>query len=248
MTSMRAIVLAAGFGTRMGSVGKTCPKGLMEVGGRRLLDPLMDDLEQSTLIKQVVLVTNGVFADAYEAYLRERSLAKEWLLLNDGVMSAQRRLGATGDLEFALRVVGWDPAMVLASDNLFTFDVTGVAHAMAAAGHSAVCVLRENDPVALLSAGCATVNGTGLIVDMVEKPEYPKSNLIVPPLYAYTSEALQLVPQFLWAGGNPDAPGHFCSWLCQRLPVAAWRPNGHRIDIGSREKLAQARAMLAAGA
>jgi len=145
-----------------------------------------------------------------------------------------------------LRRVGRDAALVLASDNLFTFSVAGLADEVLRTGRCSVCVLEENDPEGLRSSGCVRLAEDGRIVEMMEKPSTPPSNLLVPPVYGYTTEALELVPTYLENGGNPDAPGHLCAWLCAHIPVYAWRPGGGRLDIGSPEKLERARAALAA--
>lgn len=243
---MRAIILAAGFGTRMGALGKTCPKGLMPIGDRTVLDALTDDLLASDSIGDLVLVTNATFAAAYGDWIERRGLTERCTLIDDGATSPENRLGATGDLELVLGSVGRDAALVLASDNLFTFSVAGLADEVLRSGRCSVCVLEENDPEGLRSSGCVRLDGEGRIVAMVEKPEIPPSNLLVPPIYGYTREALHLVPTYLAEGGNPDAPGHLCAWLCGRMPVYAWRPGGSRLDIGSPEKLVRARAALAA--
>jgi glucose-1-phosphate thymidylyltransferase len=241
---MRAIVLAAGFGTRMGELGRSTPKGLMDLGGRTVLGELLADLDTDPLVQEIVIVSNGLFAGQYGAWLAEHTLRTPWELLSDGVTDPANRLGATGDLEWVLAQRGRGRSIVLASDNLYTFAASGIAHEMARTGRCQVCVMREEDPAAQRSAGCVRLDGEGRVVEMVEKPEEPFSDLLTAPLYAYTEEALSLIPSYLEAGGNPDAPGYLCAWLSRQVPLMAWRPAGSRVDIGSLAKLEEARRLL----
>jgi hypothetical protein len=56
------------------------------------------------------------------------------------------------------------------------------------------------------------------------------------------------VSEYLRAGANPDAPGHFLAWLCARERVFGWRPwAGRRLDIGNPEMLQEARSILREG-
>jgi glucose-1-phosphate thymidylyltransferase len=244
---MRAILLAAGFGTRMGDLGRNVPKGLMDLGGRTVLGSLLTELDRHPLIDEALLITNGLFEAAYGEWLAVHPTATPLAMLSDGTTEPDRRLGATGDLEWALGQTHRRDSIVLASDNLFTFPVTGIAEALEGSGRCQVCVLREDDLETRRAAGCVVLDETGRVVRMVEKPREPETNLVTPPVYAYTEEALSLVPRYLAEGGNPDAPGYLCAWLASQVPVMAWRPEGRRIDIGTLEKLEEARRFLAGG-
>ena len=82
---MNAILLAAGYGTRIRSLFPDTPKALIEVGGRALIDHLLANLARSGVVESALVVTN----DRYHAAL-QRHLSAE-------------RLGALGDLHLALR-------------------------------------------------------------------------------------------------------------------------------------------------
>ena len=92
----RAIVLAAGFGTRMGELGRRCPKGLLDLGMGVVMDPILSDLESSAAVESIVWVTNGRFAEMYRQWLTA-PLAHSQVLI-DGVTELENRLGAIGDL------------------------------------------------------------------------------------------------------------------------------------------------------
>lgn len=71
MTGERALIFAAGRGTRMKELTQDKPKALIEVGGKPLIDHMMDYLEAGGIRDFVVNVHH--FADKLEAHLASQS-------------------------------------------------------------------------------------------------------------------------------------------------------------------------------
>lgn len=85
-----AIVLAAGFGTRMGEAGKKLPKPLFELGGKPLIDHILENMKGAGIAR--VLVTLHHRAAELESYLSARTEA--WPQI--GVSNEHSRLLDTG--------------------------------------------------------------------------------------------------------------------------------------------------------
>jgi glucose-1-phosphate thymidylyltransferase len=234
---LNAILLAAGYGTRLYPLTRDRPKSLLPVGGRPILDYLADRLEAAPEIERMVLVSNGRFVRQFEEWAAARSLAKPLKVLNDGTMSNEGRLGAVGDVRFAMEEggIGGQAAYVLATDNLPRFDLRDIIALSAARRSSAVFVCRSTDPQELKRMGIAQLDAAGRVVAFEEKPAHPKGELRVPPFYVYTAAVVGSVPAYLSAGGNPDAPGHFLEWVVPRQPVHACRRDEGTYDIGTLE-------------
>src|SRR5690606_9626234 len=66
-----AIVLAAGLGTRMPPLSENRPKALVEVGGKALIDHVLDRLAEAGVTDAVVNV--HWFADRLESHLAART-------------------------------------------------------------------------------------------------------------------------------------------------------------------------------
>ena len=79
------------------------------------------------------------------------------------------------------------------------------------------------------------------IASFREKPSDPRSDLSCICLYFFTEEIRRHLDEYLGAGGNPDAPGHFLAWLTPRMELSAARVEGAWFDIGSFETLEEAR-------
>ena len=241
---MRAILLCAGFGTRLHPVTRDRPKALLEVRGRALLDDLVDRLLESPRIASLQVVSNHRFIDHFRAF-RERFAARRpgvaLDLVDDGASEDARRLGAVRDLALALeRDPATAPVLVAAGDNLFRFRLDAFLDEHARRRESAILVYPEADRRRLSRSGVAVLGAGGRVLRFAEKPADPPSSLACPPLYVFEPAALARLREFLLAEPSADAPGSFLAWLVPREPVFAHAMQGRRYDVGDPESYARA--------
>jgi len=234
---LNAVLLAAGYGTRLYPLTKDRPKPLLPVGGRPILDHLVDRLEGAAEITRMVLVSNARFLPAFERWAQQRVLRKPLSLVSDGSTDNDNRLGAVRDMQLALDAADMadEPAYVLATDNLPRFDMLEIVALAHEKGGSAVFAVPVRDPESLRRMGVAELGQDGRVVGFQEKPAEPRGRHRVPPFYAYTPEAVASVRRFLDEGNDPDAPGHFLAWLVGREPVYAQPAEAGTYDIGTLE-------------
>ena len=95
---MKCIILAAGYATRLYPLTENFPKPLLEVGGKAILDWLVDDI--ATLIDEFVVISNHKFADQFQNWADRK--AQKITVLDDGTVSNETRLGAVRDIQFAV--------------------------------------------------------------------------------------------------------------------------------------------------
>jgi glucose-1-phosphate thymidylyltransferase len=231
-----AVLLAAGYATRLYPLTEDFPKPLLEVGGRPIVDYVAEELDASADVERMLLVTNERFAGAFRDWARAREFSKPLEILTDGSTCNDDRLGAIGDFGLAIREAGAGAgsAYLLATDNLARFSLLDVLRLWRTRGANAVYAC-PTDPDRLRRVGVAVLDDEDRVVQFEEKPEHPKGNLRVPPFYVYTPEAVGLVGRYLSEGNNPDAPGHFLAWLVGRQPVYALRRPEGTWDIGTLE-------------
>lgn len=242
---MNAILLAAGYGTRLYPLTKNRAKPLLPVGGRPIIDHLVDRLDAAPQIERIILVSNARFFDVFQEWdacrkagkPATRPAGKPLEILNDGSTSNEGRLGAVRDVQFAVESAGLagQPAYVLATDNLPRFDLRDIIALAAGKGASAVFACPVDDPERLKRMGVAELDADGRVVGFEEKPARPRSNLRVPPFYVYAAPAVASIGDFLAAGNNPDAPGHFLAWLVKRQEVYALRRPEGTYEMGTLE-------------
>ena len=109
-----AMVLAAGLGTRMRPLTDDRPKALVEVGGRALIDHVLDRLADAGVARAVVNV--HWFADRLEAHLAVRGHGPEITISDERA----ELLETGGGLKKALPMLGTDPVFVANIDSVWT--------------------------------------------------------------------------------------------------------------------------------
>jgi glucose-1-phosphate thymidylyltransferase len=241
---MTALILAAGYGTRMRSVHPNLPKPLLPVAGRPVIDYLLDQLTAIPALGRLVLVTNALFHGLFVEWARARGL-DDLRILSDGTRSNEERLGAIGDLQFALEAAAIsDDLLVAGADNIFRFELRLLVDYFAERQADVIAVIRERDPERLARTSTLRLDGTGRVTDFVEKAAQPISDLVCPPLYLFRADTLPLVAEYLVGRNPPDAPGNFIAWLHTRRPVYGRVMPAGRHDIGSPETYREAQDAL----
>jgi glucose-1-phosphate thymidylyltransferase len=228
---VKALILAAGYATRLRPLTDDFPKGLLPVGGRPMVDWIVDNIREAG-IDDIALVTNARFAAMFEDW------ADGVAIVDDGSTTNDDRLGAIGDIQF----VGLDDdALVVAGDNLFDYALSELVAFWEAKGRaSAVAVHDVGDRALAKRYGIVDVDADDRIVSFVEKPDDPPSTLAATATYLYSREHLRLVDAYLDEGNNPDQPGNFVAWLHRREPVYAFRFAGGWYDVGDHAQLLEA--------
>ena len=247
---MNVYVLAAGYATRLYPLTRDCAKPLLEVGGRPVLSRIVDRLLALPDLDEVVVVANRRFACDFDAWRRNFAGPARLRVLDDGSTCEEDRLGAIGDLAFALQRVptGASPFVAIAGDNLIEFDLTPLYRAFLEGGRP-LLVLREVERVGGPTRyNEVAIDAEGGVRRFREKPPDPTSALAAISLYFFTAEVAALLERYLAEGGRHDEPGHFIAWLVEQTPVASAGLPGEWFDIGSLETLEQARRRFAAAA
>lgn len=240
---MHAIILAAGYATRLSPLTDHCPKPLLLIRGVPLLDLVLSKVFAIPAVRGVTLVTNHKFAGHFENWLRWRRAPVPIRILDDGTDTNETRLGAVRDLQFAIEHGDvHDDALVLAADNLFAADLAAMVAFADARRANCVIARHLEDLAARQRTGIAVLDPESRVLEMQEKPRQPKSSMAVPPIYVYRRETLALLGDYVRDGNPTDAPGNFLAWVCRRRPVFAWRCDAELFDIGNLDQYAQAQA------
>lgn len=243
---MKAVLLAAGYATRLRPLTDAAPKHLLPVGGRPMLDWILDKVREVDEVDEVHLVTNSRFAPDFARWAEPHGVAVH----DDGTSSNEDRLGAVGDLQLTLeRAAIDDDLLVLAGDNLFDFRLDEyVAFSRAREHASAVAVYDCGDLELATHFGIVDLDATGRVVGFVEKPSEPPSTLAATATYVFRREHARLVERYLGQGHAPDNIGSFLGWLAAQKPVYGYRFEGEWWDIGNRDQLLAADNRLRARA
>ena len=231
---MKCLILAAGYATRLYPLTENFPKPLLDVGGKTILDWLVDDIDTLGVIDEYVVISNHKFAHHFDAWAATK--VQKVTVVDDGTDTNETRLGAVRDIQFAIETLKLDDDMlVIAGDNVLDFSLTRfVKYAME---KKSSCVMRyfEAESKKLSKSGVLEIDDNDRVLCMEEKPAEPRSNWCCPPFYFYAREDAARVKEGIASGCGVDAPGSYIAWLCQRTAVHAMEMPGSRYDIGNLE-------------
>jgi glucose-1-phosphate thymidylyltransferase len=236
---VKGVILAAGYATRLRPLTDDVPKHLLPVGGRPMLDWVLDRVREVPEVDALHLVTNSRFAPALSRWAESHSVTVH----DDGTTSNEDRLGAVGDLQLVIEEARLDDELlVLAGDNLFEFSLPRFVEwwRVKSQPSSAVPLHDVGDLELATHYGIADTDAEDRIVRFVEKPSDPASTLASTLVYLLPPEHVSLVHAYLDEGQSPDNAGSFLGWLAQREPVYGYRFDGAWYDIGNLAQLLEA--------
>ena len=194
---MKAVVLAAGYATRLRPLTDDVPKHLLPVGDRPMLDWVLDRVREVEEVDAIHLVTNSRFASAFASWAEPYGVSVH----DDGTTSNEDRLGAVGDLRLAIEAAGLedDELLVLAGDNLFELSLPRFVEWWRSKPHpaSAVPLHDVGDLELATNYGIAETDADDRIVRFVEKPSDPPSTLASTLIYLVPPEHVRLVAAYL---------------------------------------------------
>lgn len=250
---MIAVLLCAGYGTRMYPVTRHCAKPLLPVAGRPVLDYLMDQLVVLEALQTIHLVANARFYNHFvdwgarwREHLDHRGL--RLVVHNDGSTTVANRLGACADLKLVLdRTDSGEGFVVAAGDNIFRFDLPPLWSLFRRGRHHRLVALPERNRARLRQTGVPLWGAGDRVRDLVEKPARPPSNWCCPALYFLKPSAILRLAAYLETTAATDAPGHFMGYLCRREAVDAFRLNATRLDVGDAAGYRRADRLLRRG-
>ncbi|NUC70872.1 sugar nucleotidyltransferase [Haloterrigena sp. SYSU A558-1] len=222
---MQAVVLAAGKGTRIRPLTEDKPKVLVEVDGKPLIENVFDNLIDIGVSEFVVVVGYRKeqiierYGDEYCGTPITYAHQREQLGLAHAILQAEPHI----DSDFVLML----------GDNLFRANLGDVINRQQEARADAAFLVEEVPYEEASRYGVLDTNEYGEIVEVVEKPDDPPSNLVMTGFYTFTPEifhACHLVQPS--DRGEYELPDAIDLLIQSGRTIDAIRMDGWRIDIG----------------
>lgn len=233
---MKAIILAAGYATRLYPLTLNTPKALLPINEKPIINYIVDEINTIDAVDEIYVVTNHKFAEHFCRWAEREESKTPIFVLDDGTTTEETRRGAIGDIAFVIEEKKIDDdLMVIAGDNFFTYSLKDYYNFYREKKKDCVCVKVWEDKASLSQFGIALLDQSGKVLDIEEKPQHPKSNTVVFATYLYRKETVPLFAEYLAEGNKPDAPGNFPAWLYQKQDVFAYIFDGECYDIGTPE-------------
>jgi dTDP-glucose pyrophosphorylase len=171
---MKAVIMAAGRGTRLKPLTDTTPKSLVEINGRPFLAYIFDNLKRVG-ITDIGLVVNYL-GEQFVPFLEDYGL-------NARVMTQTLPPGTGNAVITARRFTEDDDFLVLGGDNLWSpFDIEKVARDD---GYNHIAGIQVDEPQ---KYGVLVTGKDGSLERIVEKPPLFVGDLINTGLYRFGPE------------------------------------------------------------
>ncbi|MFH0940522.1 MAG: nucleotidyltransferase family protein [Candidatus Omnitrophota bacterium] len=238
---IKAIILAAGYATRLYPLTLNIPKPLLKITrSKTVVDFIVDDLQASGLVEEAIIVTNNKFYGDFSRWSKTRSQARSKKILvsvlNDGTTSNEDRLGAIGDIYFAVKKkkISGD-TIVIGGDNLFDKGFAGfLKFAAGKKPFASLGLFDIRDKKEATRFGVVSVDSVSRVSSFEEKPLKPKSALVATCLYYFPQPKLAFLEKYILdPKTSKDAPGNYIRWLLEQDRVYGFTlSKGHWHDIG----------------
>lgn len=228
---MKALLLAAGLGTRLRPITNTLPKCLVPIHGRPLLEYWLDLLLGNEISD--VLINTHYFPEQVRAFCEQSKWCKQIHLVHEVDL-----LGTGGTVLINRDFFGRSPILVAHADNLSRFSVKEFlsAHQQRTAGTTMTMMTFKTDSPE--SCGIVMLDKRGVVTQFHEKSAAPPGNTANAAVYIFEPEVID----FMAALNKPlidlstEVIPHFVNQISTFLNV-----NYHR-DIGTPLSLALAHA------
>lgn len=214
------VLMAGGLGSRLGALTANCPKPLLKVGGKPILEIILQSFLDCGFNNFFIAVNyraqmieeyfgDGTRFDTSIRYLRE-----------------EKRLGTAGGLAL-LPERPDQPVLVMNGDILTRCNHRLLLEAHVASGAAATMVVRRHDQQ--IPYGVVHYTADGRLTGVEEKPILSVS--ISAGINIVSPEALSYIPK----GCFFDIPDLFRALLADNKPVSVYTTSDYWLDIGHEE-------------
>jgi glucose-1-phosphate thymidylyltransferase len=171
---LRAIIPAAGIGTRLRPHTHTAPKALLHVAGKPILGHILDEL-RAFGIRDVVIIV-GFMGEKIVEYVEKNCNTRATFVTQEELKGLGWAIYLTRDY------IEDEPVLIILGDTIFETDLNQVIGGQ----YDSIGIKRVDDPRRF---GIAETDGK-FVTALVEKPENPTSNLALVGIYYIKSTGL----------------------------------------------------------
>jgi glucose-1-phosphate thymidylyltransferase len=229
---LKAIVLAGGYAKRLWPLTKDTPKPLLPVGGKPIIEYMMDKLIRIG-IEHIIISTNLTFENKFREWLQSTDY-KDVEIIAERSRSEEDKPGAVKALVEISKEIHTD-CLVIAGDNLFTVDFDGIMKFYRDKSLPVVGLYDLETPDMAKQYATVLLDQDDKIINFEEKPVSPKTTLVATCLYIFPERVLPRLEEYDKKDLGKDQPGRFIEWLYQQEPVYGYIVGGDWFDIGTPE-------------
>ena len=237
---MKAVVLAAGKGTRLRPLTEDKPKALVEVDGKPLIEDVFDNLIELDVDELIVVVGYKKeqiierYDDEYRGVPITYTHQREQKGLAHALLTAESHID--------------DDFVLMLGDNVFRANLGDVLNRQRESRADAAFLVEEVPMDEATRYGVCDTNEYGEIVEVVEKPDDPPTNLVMTGFYTFTPKifhACHLVQPS--DRGEYELSDAVDLLIHSGRTIDAIRMDGWRVDVGYPEDREEAEQRIRDG-
>ncbi|MBK8038283.1 MAG: nucleotidyltransferase family protein [Verrucomicrobiaceae bacterium] len=226
---MKALLLAAGKGTRLRPLTAHTPKCLVEVGGRPLLDYWLCDLYAAGALE--FLINTHHLAETVRSYVTQHALTPAITLVHE-----EKLLGTAGTLLANSDFLKQGTTLVAHADNLCLCPWREFLAAHLSRPPETVMTMMTFRSSTPSECGIIEIDRNNIVQGFHEKVANPPGNLANAAVYLIEPELIEMIRRM------KDAPNDLSTQVlpCLLGKIFTWENRQTLIDIGTPERLASA--------
>lgn len=219
---MRALLLAAGLGSRLRPLTETTPKCLVPINGQPLLGIWLERLTRAGI--GPFLINTHYLAEQVQTYIEECPYRDQVSLVNEKQLQ-----GTAGTLISNLSFFHEEDGLLIHADNYCLADFTAFLQAHAKRPSECVMTMmtfRTHEPS---SCGIVELDARGVVIGFHEKVAEPPGNLANGAVYILSAELLETLHN------KVEAPQDFSTEVLNKLigKIYTYQTTADFLDIGT---------------
>ncbi len=228
---MRAILLAAGLGTRLRPITDTIPKCLVPINGKPLLGYWLDSLASTSITS--ILINLHYHADQVRQLIEKRPDRGRITLVFE-----KELLGTMGTIRANAEFCKGEPILVIHADNFCTSEINQLIYAHETRPKNTEITMMTFLTDCPESCGIVKLDKRQIVTEFFEKIENPPGNIANGAVYIFEPEVVRFICS---ESGNPisDISNDLLPRYLQR--IFTWPTDGLHIDVGTLANLEKAR-------
>lgn len=234
--SMKAIILAGGYATRLWPLTKERAKPLLLINGKPMVTHIVEKLPKDM---EIFLVTNMRFKKSFQDW--QKNLGRDVKLVFDDARKEAEKPGALGAIANTIQNESIDEdVIVLGGDNYFQFSFKDFIKEYK--GIPLICAYDIGNKQDASKFGVLTAKGKK-VISFKEKPKKPESTLVNTLCMAIPQKSFSHLFEFVKK--HSDNPGEFVKYMIKKDEVQVHITKKDWFDIGSFEGYLQAHLSVA---
>ena len=183
---MNAIILAAGYGTRLKPITDKIPKCLVKIKNKVLLNLWLEKL--SVIGVNEILINTHYLADQVESFIENSKFSQKIKIVRE-----ESLLGTAGTLNQNIDFFGNEDGILLHADNYCVEDLTPLINAHRSRPEKCLMTMltfKSNNP---LSCGIVNLNSEGIVTDFYEKKDGDFGNIANGAIYILSRDSIEII-------------------------------------------------------